>query len=179
MMPTLPAMSARPAVGAMRVVLFRARRARIRLRFGAPLRVVRLDDWRRLAVFPAGAVCARLRWAANAYGTVLWQLMVLQAGSLATPADGLQRVAGVSPGARLLLHAEGRPAVRAALACIDAIEAAGFAPVSVSPDYWRTVHNRLVARQAPPAYTAERHAAYLARCAWQDIAHEETRHAAR
>jgi hypothetical protein len=164
----------------MRVALFHAYRARVRLRFGAPLRIVRLDDWRRLAVFPAGAVCARLRWAANAYGTVLWQLMVLQAGRRQTPpADGLQRIAGVAPGARLLLHAEGRPAVRAALARIDAIEAAGIAPVSVSPDYWRTVHNRLAARQVPPAYTAERHAAYLARRVWQDIAYEETRYAAR
>jgi len=167
-----PTHSAGPAASAMRVALFRARRARVRLRFGAPLRIVRLDDWRRLAVFPAGAVCARLRWTANTYGTVLWQLMVLQAGGrTAAPAEGLQRVAGVSPGARLLLHADGRPAVRAALACIDAIEAAGLAPVSVSPDYWRTVHNRLAARQPPPAYTTERHAAYLARRALQGDVH--------
>jgi len=167
-----PVSPATPAAGAMRVALFRARRARVRLRFGAPLRIVRLDDWRRLAVFPAGAVCARLRWAANAYGTVLWQLMVLQAGGSQTPpAEGLQRIAGVTPGARLLLHAEGRPAVRVALACIDAIEAAGLASVSVSPDYWRTVHNRLATRQAPPGYTAERHAAYLARSALQGDVH--------
>lgn len=169
MMPVQPISPAERAAGAMRVALFRAHRTRVHLRFGAPLRVMRLDDWRRLAVFPAGAVCARLRWAANAYGTVLWQLMVLQAGTRHSDAPaGLQRIAGVSPGACLLLRVEGRPAVRAALACIDAIEAAGLAPVSVSPDYWRTVHNRLAARQAPPVYTAERHASYLARSALQE-----------
>lgn len=149
-----------PSIGVMRVTLERTHRARTVLRFGAPLRIVHLDATRRLAMFAAGAACARVRWAANAYGTVFWQLMVLQAE---TSFAGLQRIAGVEPGARLLLHAQGWPAVRAVLASIAAVETSGLAPASVSPDYWRIVHHRLAARQAPPAYTAERHAAYLAR----------------
>ena len=44
---------------------------------------------------------------------------------------------------------------------IDAIEALGIAPVSVSPAYWRTLANRLAARLPLPEYTAERHAAWL------------------
>jgi hypothetical protein len=73
-----------------------------------------------------------------------------------------QRIAGVEPGAHLLLHAEGHRAVRAVLAQIDAIEAQGIAPAAASPAYWRTLGNRLAARMPLPEYTAERHAAWLA-----------------
>ena len=130
----------------------------IYLRFGEPARTVRLDRWRRVAVFLPGAVFCRIRWQANDYGTIRWQLMVMQA---CTPLDAAQRIPGVLPGARLLLHAEGEPAVRAVLPQIDAIEAQGIAPAAVSPAYWRTLGNRLAARLPLPAYTAERHAAWL------------------
>lgn len=129
------------------------------LRFGEPARIVRLDRWRRVAVFLPGAMFCRIRWHANDYGTVRWQLMVMQA---CTPLDAAQRIPGVLPGARLLLHAEGEPAVRAVLAQLDAIEALGIAPNAASPAYWRTLGNRLAARLPLPAYTAERHAAWLA-----------------
>ncbi|KGB98956.1 DUF2840 domain-containing protein [Burkholderia cepacia] len=129
------------------------------LRFGEPTRVIRLDRWRRVAVFWPGAVFCRIRWHANDYGTIRWQIMVMQA---CTPLDVVQRIPGVLPGARLLLHAEGERTVRAVLAQLDAIEAQGIAPVDVSPAYWRTLGNRLVARLPLPAYTAERHAAWLA-----------------
>ncbi|MDU3295567.1 MAG: DUF2840 domain-containing protein [Pseudomonas aeruginosa] len=78
------------------------------------------------------------------------------------PLDAAQRIPGVQPGARLLLHAEGDGQVRAVLERIDAIEALGIAPVAVSPAYWRTLANRLAARLPLPEYTAERHAAWLA-----------------
>ncbi len=129
------------------------------LRFGEPARVVRLDRWRRVAVFLPGAMFCRIRWYANDYGTIRWQLIVMQA---CTPPDAAQRVTGVVPGARLLLHAEGEPAVRAVLTQLDAIEALGIAPADVSPAYWRTLGNRLAARLPLPEYTAERHAAWLA-----------------
>jgi len=158
-----------PPVPLTRVVLAAVgRRVRIRLRFGAPQRIVRLDAYRRIAVFLPGAVCCRVSWAANAYGTVAWTLMVMQA---ATPLDAIQRIAGVSPGARLLLRIDGKPRVKTVLALIGAMEADGIAPVAVSPAYWRTVANRLAARQAPPAYTADRHAAFLVRRALQGDCH--------
>lgn len=135
------------------------RRIDLYLRFGEPARIVRLDRWRRVAVFLPGAMCCRIRWHANDYGTIRWQLMVMQA---CTPLDAAQRIPGVLPGARLLLHAEGEPAVRAVLAQLDAIEAQGIAPADVSPAYWRTLGNRLAARLPLPAYTTERHAAWLA-----------------
>lgn len=130
------------------------------LRFGEPARTVRLDRWRRVAVFLPGAMFCRIRWQANDYGTIRWQLMVMQA---CTPLDLAQRIPGVLPGARLLMHAEGERAVRAVLPQIDAIEAVGIDPADVSPAYWRTLGNRLAARLPLPEYTAERHVAWLAR----------------
>jgi len=131
----------------------------IYLRFGEPARTIRLDRWRRVAMFLPGAVFCRIRWHANDYGTVRWQLMVIQA---CTPLDAAQRIPGVLPGARLLLHAEGEPAVRSVLAQLDAIEAQGIASADVSPAYWRTLGNRLASRLPLPSYTTERHAAWLA-----------------
>jgi hypothetical protein len=133
-------------------------RFKLYLRFGEPARTHQLDRWRRSAVFLPGAVFCRVRWQANDYGTVRWQLMVMQA---CTPLDDAQRIPGVQPGARLLLHAEGDGQVRAVLERIDAIEALGIAAIAVSPAYWRTLANRLAARLPLPEYTAERHAAWL------------------
>ena len=134
-------------------------RFKLYLRFGEPARMHQLDRWRRCAVFLPGAMLCRIRWQANDYGTVRWQLMVMQA---CTPLDAAQRIPGVQPGARLLLHAEGENQVHAVLERIDAIEALGIAPAAVSPAYWRTLGNRLAARLPLPDYTTERHAAWLA-----------------
>ena len=134
-------------------------RFKLYLRFGEPARTHQLDRWRRCAVFQPGAMFCRIRWQANDYGTIRWQLMVMQA---ATPLDAVQRIPGVQPGACLLLHAEGDASVRAVLKRIDGIEALGIAAIDVSPAYWRTLGNRLAARLPLPEYTAERHAAWLA-----------------
>lgn len=136
------------------------------LRFGQPEHTLQLDHWRRCAVFKPLAMFCRVRWQANDHGTTLWQLMVLQAGA---PLDTLQRMPGVRPGARLLLHAEGELKVRAILQQIDAIEAQGIKACTVALAYWGTLGNRLAAwtsgpSAAPlqlPAYTADRHAAAL------------------
>lgn len=133
-------------------------RINLYLRFGRPLRELRLDRWRRCASFAPGAVFCRVRWESNDYGTTRWQLMVLQA---CTPGERMQRIAGVRPGAQLLLRAEGEAAVQAVLQRIDAIEALGIDPTQAAPSYWRTLGNRIAARQPLPAYGAERHAAWL------------------
>lgn len=133
------------------------------LRFGQPQRTVQIDHWRRCAVFKPLAMFCRVRWQSNDHGTTIWQLMVLQAG---TPSDTMQRLPGVRPGARLLLHTEGELKVRAVLQQIDAIEAQGIDAWTVAPAYWGTLGNRLAAwtsgpSAAPrqlPAYTTERHA---------------------
>ena len=115
-------------------------RFKLYLRFGEPARTLQLDRWRRCAVFLPNAVLCRIRWQANDYGTIRWQLMVMQT---ATPLDAVQRIPGVQPGARLLLHAEGDANVRAVLERIDGIEALGIAAADTSPAYWRTLANRL------------------------------------
>jgi hypothetical protein len=139
-------------------------RVNVWLRFGKPTRVTVLNRWRRIAVFEPGAVCCRVKWIANDYGTALWQLMVLQ-GPM--PFEGAQRVVGVAPGARILLRADGELQVKAVLVAIDSIEALGIDPITVAVTYWRTVSNRLAVRQPLPEYTAERHAANIARGALQ------------
>jgi len=134
------------------------------LRFGQPERTLRLDHWRRCAIFNPSAIFCRVRWQANDHGTTLWQLMVLQAGN---PLDTLQRLPGVRPGARLLLQAEGELKVRTVLQHIDAIEAQGIDACTVAAAYWGTLSNRLAAwtsgpSVAPlqlPTFTADRHAA--------------------
>ncbi len=133
-------------------------RFKLYLRFGEPACTLRLDRWRSLAVFMPNTVFCRIRWQANDYGTVRWQLMVIQA---CTPLDAAQRIPGVQPGARLLLHAEGEQSVRAVLERIDAIKALGIAPAAASPAYWRTLANRLAVRLPLPDHSAERHAAWL------------------
>lgn len=145
----------------MRVSLaFVEPRVNVWLRFGQPVREIVLDRWRRVAVFEPGAVCCRVKWLANDYGTAIWQLMVLQAPR---PSDGIQRIAGVVPGARILLRADGERQVKVVLAVIDVIEQSGTNPCAVSDSYWRTVGNRLAAHQPVPEYSPERHAARVAR----------------
>ena len=159
--PLLAAPAAQPASTPLtRVALtYIEPRFKLYLRFGEPARTLQLDRWRRCAVFLPNAVLCRIRWQANDYGTIRWQLMVMQT---ATPLDAVQRIPGVQPGARLLLHAEGDANVRAVLERIDDIEALGIAAADTSPAYWRTLANRLAARSALPTYTTERHAAWLA-----------------
>ena len=157
--PSIPPVGVADGVPLTRVALaYIDQRFDLYLRFGDPARIIRFDRWRRCAVFTPNAVLCRIRWQANDYGTIRWQLMVMQA---CMPMDGAQRISGVQPGARLLLHAEGEQSVRAVLARIDAIEALGITPVGVSPAYWRTLGNRLAARLPLHEYTAERHAAWL------------------
>ena len=157
--PSIPPVGVADGVPLTRVALaYIDQRFDLYLRFGDPARIIRFDRWRRCAVFTPNAVLCRIRWQANDYGTIRWQLMVMQA---CTPLDGAQRIPGVQPGARRLLHAEGDGQVRAVLERIDAIEARGIAPADASPAYWRTLANRLAARLPLPEYTAERHAAWL------------------
>ena len=145
----------------MRVSLaFVEDRVNIWLRFGQPTVEIVLDRWRRVAMFVPGNVCCRVKWIGNVSGTALWQLLVMQAPA---PFEDAQRVAGVLPGARLLLRSDGEAQVEAVLAVIDAIEALGIDPCTVAASYWRKVGHRLGAGLPLPVYTAERHAAHLAR----------------
>lgn len=143
-----------------RVVLaFIPERVNNRLRFGKPVHETILDRWRRIAHFSPSSIFCRICWLANDYGTTIWHLSVLQAGS---PGQPLQRMAGVLPGALRLLHVSGELKVQQVLRLVDGIEALGIDPADASPTYWQLLHNRLATREALPDYTVERHEAYLA-----------------
>lgn len=159
-----PELSVRRPMPMQVSLAFVDQRVNVWLRFGKPVRETVLNRWRRVAVFEPGAVCCRVKWIANDYGTAHWQLMVLQAP---TSFEGAQRVAGVVPGTRILLRADGELQVKTVLVVIDSIEALGIDSITVAVTYWRTVGNRLAARQPLPEYTPERHAAHVARGALQ------------
>jgi len=144
----------------MRVALaFVEHRVNLWLGFGKPVREVVLDRWRRVAMFAPGSVCCRAKWIVNDRGTARWQLMVLQAPMAF---DDARRVIGVTPGARILLLADGEQQVKAVLALVDAIEASKVDASNVATTYWRTASDRLAACQPLPRYTVDLRAAYVA-----------------
>ena len=159
-----PELQTRSSVPMQVFLAFVEQRVNVWLRFGEPVRETVLNRWRRVAVFEPGAVCCRAKWIANDYGTALWQLMVLQAP---TSFDGAQRIAGVAPGARILLRADGEQQVNAVLAVIDTMERLGIDPCAVALAYWGNVGSRLAARQPLPEYILEWPAAHIARGALQ------------
>lgn len=130
------------------------------LRFGRPTAEGVFDRRRAWAGLEAGAVFAYVRWRGGDYGTLSWSLRVLRASAPSEPVD---TVAGVAPGAEILLEAFGDGPVRLAFTVIDAVEGAGFDPCGISADYWRVARNRLAADQVPRPYGQAEHAAWLAR----------------
>jgi hypothetical protein len=141
-------------------LLFLHERVNVWLRFGTPQQEIDRNRSRRLVLFAPNAIFCRVHWEANTFGTTWWRIAVMQAGDGQTP---LQRVLGVQPGAHLLLDVGGQRAVDQVLHIIDGIEALGIAPDTVSPHYWRVLHNRLHGRQPLPKYTLARHAAWQRR----------------
>lgn len=130
------------------------------LRFGRPVEEVVHDRRRRTARFVPGALFAVVRWQGGDYGTTRSALDILAAAS---PGMDITTRPGVRPGAVLLAAFEGWTRVQRGLQAIDAVEAAGFAPHAVAPDYWRHVHNRIAAGLPPRAYDQARHRAWRLR----------------
>jgi len=114
----------------------------------------------RIVSFRPNAVFALVRWTSNDYGTIHSRIDILRA---VMPDEAYTTAPFVRPGGELYLSIHGWPKVRAVLAAVDAVEAAGVDPCDAAPDHWRHVHNRLSAGQAPRLYTAERHTAWLKR----------------
>src|SRR3569832_2448647 len=70
-------------------------RINVYLRFGHPLRELRLNRWRRCAVFIPAAVFCRVRWESNDYGTTRGRRGGRRAGA---PRGAGRRGAGGRPG---------------------------------------------------------------------------------
>jgi hypothetical protein len=130
------------------------------IRFGKPISERTLDRRRRLATFAPGDTFAFIRWASNAHGTLVSRIEILRASDDAEPCS---TGPGVKPGAEILLRTVGWEKVQRVLRTIDAVEAFGFLPQEICPDYWRHVHSRLAAGLPPRAYSRERHRAWLLR----------------
>ena len=130
------------------------------IRFGHPFTEQLVDRRRSIAGFAQGAVFAYVRWRSGDYGTISWRLAVLRA---LAPGESATELAGVWPGADVLLSVSGDDPVRRAFSVIDAVEAAGVNPAEASPDYWRVAHNRLAAHDMPRPYGLAEHAAWRAR----------------
>lgn len=130
------------------------------IRFGRDVEETILDRRRRVLGIPAGSLFAFVRWAANDYGTVVSRIDILRA---AAPGEAYQTVPFVRPGGEILLRLNGWPKVSQTLQVIDAVEALGVDPADAAPDYWRHVHNRLTAGEAPRPYCRDQHQAWLRR----------------
>lgn len=122
------------------------------LRFGQPMHKDVPEGQLRHVYFAPGDVFARVESRAGDRRRVA----ILRA---AGPGEEVICFPGIEPGAQLLLHASTTAKSLQVLQAIDAIEAQGIAAHTVSEDYWRVLHQRLVAGVEPPAYTAAEHAA--------------------
>lgn len=130
------------------------------IRFGRESAEQILDRRRRVVSFAPDNVFAFVRWTSNDYGTALSRLDIVRA---VDAGERCQTLPFVRPGGDILLRADGWPKVERVLQLIDAIEARGIGAVDVSPDHWRHVHNRLAVGEAPRAYDAQQHRAFLLR----------------
>ncbi len=100
-------------------VSWRQKHRNHRLVFGTPERWVRLDWRRRLAVFQPGCVLGYERWRRGRFGTLDWQVFVLETGRAGEP---LVSVPGVMPGARILVAAQGKDRARRCLEELKRLE---------------------------------------------------------
>ena len=124
-----------------------------RLLFGDPNEVIKLDRFRRLAVFGPHQILGYIRWKASQYGTVDWRLFVVKTGD-----EGrMTIVPGMSPAVKILISVSGRERMKRALPVMDGINASalnGFQ--SVPESYWQAVQSGLMSnspiRELPRHY---------------------------
>lgn len=130
------------------------------LRFGHAASDRVIDRSRRILEFKPNSVLAYVRWASNAYGTIISRIDILRT---VRPGEPYTTLPFVRPGGEIFLHVSGWPKVEKGLQVIDAIEQIGIDPAHVSPDYWRHVHNRFAVGEDPRPYSREQHRAWLQR----------------
>ena len=130
------------------------------IRFGRETAEQILDRRRRVVSFAPDSVFAFVRWTSNDYGTAISRIDIVRA---VARGEAYQTLPFVRPGGDILLKIEGWPKVERVLQAIDVIERLGIDPEAVSPDHWRHVHNRLTVGEAPRAYDAQQHRAFLLR----------------
>ncbi|WP_026941033.1 DUF2840 domain-containing protein [Hellea balneolensis] len=123
-----------------------------RLLFGDPVEIIKLDRFRRLAVFKPQSIFGYIRWRANNFGTIDWKLYVVKSGT-----EGLMtQVRGISPAVKLLVSVSGRDPMKRGLAVMDDIKAQSKnGLIGVPESYWQAVHTSLLLRK--PVHELPRH----------------------
>ena len=104
-----------------------------RLRFGVPQALVKLDSYRKIAVFKPYSIFGYIRWRADKYGTQDWRFYILesQSGGLLPP------IPGVMPGAKILVSVQGKSRVQRSLLQIDRLESLVLNGLEALPSsYW-------------------------------------------
>ncbi len=130
------------------------------IRFGRECGETILDRRRRILRFAPGTVFAFVRWASNDFGTVVSRVDIVRA---IDRGESYQTLPFVRPGGEILLRISGWPKVERVLQAIDAVEALGIDAADAAPDFWRHLHNRLIANELPRPYSREQHRAWLLR----------------
>ena len=114
-----------------------------RLLFGEPREFIKLDEFRRLAVFEAGRIFGYVRWRANEYGTQDWRLFIVKTGSV----NLLTPVPGISPAVKLLVSASGSKEVKRSLKLLDKLKSDTAGNLESIPEsYWHQFQNCLTLR---------------------------------
>lgn len=134
------------------------KRVRFWLRFGRSVEERAPHRLKRLLYFAPQSVFCTVRWHGNDYGTILWQLSILRA---VAPWERASTLLDVDPGADVLLRVSSKANILKVLSIIKLIEGLPLDPAKVSPEYWRTLQNRLLAREVVPEYSLRQHQAYL------------------
>ena len=109
-----------------------------RLLFGAPYELIKLDKYRRLAVFKPNEIFGYIRWRANQYGTVEWRLFVVKSGV----AGYMTQVHGISPAVKVLISVSGRERMKRALSALGVLKANTKNGLQGVPEsYWTVINS--------------------------------------
>jgi len=128
---------------------FRADSRNHRLRFGAPVHIIRINKNSTYSAFKPGDVFGYIRWNRNDYGTINWQFIIGRSGSGAS----LTRFPGIHPGADLLYRARGVKAVKETLSWLDRLEKTSITRLEDYPiSLWRKAENQRIIRAKLPLY---------------------------
>ncbi|RZV36086.1 MAG: DUF2840 domain-containing protein [Acidimicrobiales bacterium] len=122
-----------------------------RLRFGAPVHVVRMSKCTTYFAFKHRDVFGYIRWNRNDFGTINWQFIVARCAHETCQTS----FPGIHPGVDLLFRARGVKAVKTSLAWMDRLEKTAGKPLEKLPvSFWRKAENSRIIRAKLPLYKA-------------------------
>ena len=117
-----------------------------RIRFGQPHEIIKLDKYRKVALFEPEKTFGYIRWRSNEHGTIDWRLYVLKT----TSKGHLSCIPGIAPAVKMLLSVTGKAAMKCALPIIDSLEKEALNGIENIPEsYWITLSNSLLLKQNP------------------------------